>query len=174
MIQGYVIWLTGRPAAGKTTIAHGLEAALEKLAVPAELLDGDELRGWLSTDLGFTREDREIHIRRVVNIAKLLSRHGIVVIVALVSPYGTARQWARATLSNYIEVYVRCSFEKAASRDTKDLYRRALEGSLKHFTGVDDPYEEPVKPDVLVDTEIESAEVAVNRIVRELLRRCCS
>ena len=169
--KGFVIWLTGLPASGKTTIARILHARLKSMGYKVELLDGDSVRPWLSPEAGFTREDRLRHLRRVAYVSHLLARNGVIVICSFVSPYREARDAARRLIKDFIEVYVRCPLKVCMERDPKGLYRRALAGEIRHMTGVDDPYEEPENPEVVVDTSRlspeECAEIILRR-VREL------
>jgi adenylyl-sulfate kinase len=141
------------PGAGKTTIARALEGELRTEGVPVEVLDGDEIRAALSPDLGFSPADRELHNRRVIYLAKLLSRNGVVTIVSLISPYRTVRSAAREELGRFIEVWVKCSIEECIRRDPKGHYGRALGGKNPQMTGVQAPYEPPEHPELVVDTE---------------------
>lgn len=168
MRQGFVVWLTGLPASGKTTIARQLEPRLRDLSYPVEVLDGDEIRQNLSKGLGFSREDRETHLKRVTYVAKLLSRNGVAVIAALISPYRSIREYARQETTNFLEVYVKCSVETCAERDPKGLYKKASEGHIKDLTGPQDLYEEPSNPDLLVDTEEFTVNESVNMILNKL------
>ena len=161
-----VIWLTGLSGAGKSTIAKALACRLRAEGYPVEVLDGDEVRARLSSGLGFGREDREVHNRRVAYVARLLSRNGIVVVVPIISPYRHMRAAARSELTTFIEVFVKCSLAECIRRDPKGLYKRALAGEIRSFTGLDDPYEEPIHPEVVVDTEVEGVEACVEEIVR--------
>ncbi|MGA8855690.1 MAG: adenylyl-sulfate kinase [Candidatus Bathyarchaeia archaeon] len=153
MNQGVVVWLTGLPGSGKTTIARELEPKLRAMGRAVEVLDGDEIRQSLSKGLGFSREDRETHLRRVVYVAKLLSRNGVVVIAAFISPYRNIREYARKETTNFLEVFVKCSLQTCAQRDPKGLYKKASSGQIKDLTGPQDLYEEPLNPDLVVDTE---------------------
>ena len=166
--KGFVIWLTGLPAAGKTTLANALKEELQKVGKRVELLDGDEVRRWLSPEAGFTKEDRERHLMRVAYVSRLLARNGVVVIASFVSPYRRVRRRIREIVEKdvkFIEVYVRCPLEVAVERDPKGLYKRALAGEIKNFTGIDDPYEEPENPEVIVD----SSEMTLNEEVETVL-----
>jgi adenylylsulfate kinase len=166
--EGFVVWLTGLPASGKTAVARRLDTELRKRSVGVEVLDGDEVRRNLSPELGFSKEDRETHAKRVVYVGKLLSRNRVAVIVALISPYRAFREYARKQIERFVEVWVKCSLQTCIERDPKGLYKKALNGQIKNFTGVQDPYEEPVNPDVTVDTENETVEESVRRILSKL------
>jgi len=169
--EGFVIWLTGLPASGKTAIARGVELELRKRGMRVEVLDGDEVRRSLSPELGFSREDREIHAKRVVYIGKLLSRNGVAVIVALISPYRAFREYARKQIERFIEVWVKCSLQTCIKRDPKGLYRKALRGEITNLTGLQDTYEAPLNPDIVVDTEKETLRESVEKILSKLERR---
>jgi adenylyl-sulfate kinase len=166
--KGFVVWLTGLPASGKTAIARGLKAEIRGRGMRVEVLDGDKVRRKLSPELGFSKEDRETHAKRVVYIGELLSRNGIAVIVALISPYRVIRKYAREQLERFIEVWVKCSLQTCIERDPKGLYKKALHGEITNFTGIQDPYEEPLNPEVIVDTEKETIEDGVKRILSKL------
>ena len=168
MREGFGVWLTGLPASGKTTIARALEKELRRRGLRVEVLDGDEVRRNLSPDLGFTKKDRETHARRVAYVAKLLVRNGVAVIVGLISPYRNFRAHARKQIGNFVEVWVRCPLEECMRRDPKGLYERALRGEISDLTGIQDPYEEPLNPEVTVDTSKESVEESVNKIIKKL------
>jgi len=168
MNSGFVIWLTGLSGAGKTTIADVLAPKLTKLGFRVERLDGDEVRRQLSPELGFSKEDRETHAKRVVYVSKLLSRNGVAVIVALISPYRSFRAFARQEIENFVEVYVKCSVETCAKRDPKGLYKKAFKGEIKDMTGLQDPYEEPLDPEVIADTEQGSPGLNVEKILDTL------
>jgi adenylylsulfate kinase len=168
-----VIWLTGLPASGKTSIAKALYPRLKELGFKVELLDGDIVRKELSPELGFTKQDREIHARRVVYLSKILSRNGIIGIVSLISPYRDFRRYARSetnTNNNFYEVYVKCSLETCITRDPKGLYKKALSGEIKDLTGLQDPYEEPDNPEIIVDTEKQTLDECVNEIIYKVLK----
>jgi adenylyl-sulfate kinase len=162
---GFVVWLTGLSGAGKSTLAHALEARLHAAGHKVEVLDGDSIRQHLSQGLGFSREDRDINIRRIAFVANLLARNGVVVIVAAISPYRAARDEARAAIGRFLEVHVQCSIDELVRRDTKGLYARALEGSLANLTGVSDPYEEPLAAEVTVRTDLESLDQSVSKVL---------
>ena len=162
------MWLTGLPGSGKTTIARELEPELKKLGWPVEVLDGDEIRQNLSKGLGFSREDRETHLKRVTYVAKLLSRNGVAVIAAFISPYRNIREYAQKETTNFVEVFVKCSVEACAKRDPKGLYKKASAGQIKDLTGPQDLYEEPVQPDLVVDTERLNLRESVDTILAKL------
>jgi adenylyl-sulfate kinase len=168
---GFTVWLTGLSGAGKSTIAARLASQLGALGRGVEVLDGDEVRTHLSKGLGFSREDRDTNIARIAFVASLLSRHGVAVITAAISPYAEARVAARERIGNFLEVHVHCSLDELVRRDVKGLYKRALAGEVPHFTGVSDPYEAPEHPDVLVDTANETVEESVAKIVSALRAR---
>lgn len=168
--KGIVLWLTGLSGAGKTTIARGLERKLKGYGYLVEVLDGDVIRTNLSKGLGFSREDRDINIRRIGFVANLLSRNGVVVIVAAITPYRAARDELRKTTENFIEVYVNAPLEICEARDIKGLYAMARAGEIRAFTGIDDPYEEPRNPDIVCYTSIESIKQSITKVIAELER----
>lgn len=169
--RGICIWLTGHPCSGKSTIAKSLSEKLIERGRDVEILDGDIVRNFLNKDLGFTKEDRLENMRRVSVLADLLTKHGVDVIVALVSPYREGRNRARKLLPLFVEVYVKASLETCEKRDVKGMYKMAREGKIKNFTGIDDPYEEPLNPEIVCDTEKEKVEESVNKIVKFLEER---
>lgn len=160
--------MTGLPGSGKTTIARELEPELKKRGWPVEVLDGDEIRQNLSKGLGFSREDRETHLKRVTYVAKLLSRNGVAVIAAFISPYRNIREYARKETTSFVEVFVKCSVEACAKRDPKGLYKKASTGQIKDLTGPQDLYEEPLQPDLVVDTERLNLRESVDTILAKL------
>jgi adenylyl-sulfate kinase len=169
--KGFTLWLTGMSGAGKSTISDQLVARFREAGAKVELLDGDIVRTNLSQGLGFSREDRDINIRRIGFVAELLSRNGIIVIVAAISPYRDTRDEVKAKIGNFLEVFVDCPVEVLAERDVKGLYKRALAGEVTKFTGISDPYEPPLHPDVTVPTHCETVEESVAKIWSELERR---
>jgi len=171
MGNGFTIWLTGLSGAGKSTIAQRLDEELEARGRAVEVLDGDVIRTNLSKGLGFSREDRDENIARIAFVASLLTKHGAVVITAAISPFAEARAKARERIGAFVEVYVRCSIHELTRRDVKGLYAKALRGEIKNFTGVSDPYEAPENPDVVVDSEVETVDESVEKVLRELERR---
>jgi len=171
MERGFVVWLTGLSGAGKTTISERLAPVLRDRGLNVEVLDGDVVRRNLSKGLGFSKEDRDTNIRRIGFVAHLLQRNGVAVVVAAISPYREVRDEVRAQVGDFVEVYVRCSLPELTRRDVKGLYEKALRGEIANFTGVSDPYEEPERPEVLIDTERESPEESVGRILATLEQR---
>ncbi len=167
-MAGFVVWFTGLPSAGKSTLAQKLEKALRRRGLDVEVLDGDEVRKRLTKGLGFSKEDRDENIRRITYVAHLLARNGTVAITAAISPYRAIRDEARAEIERFVEVYVKCPLEVCIQRDVKGLYRRALAGEIPNFTGVSDPYEEPLRPEVTIETDRETPEVGVERILSTL------
>jgi adenylyl-sulfate kinase len=165
---GFTIWLTGLSGAGKSTLADALEHHLRERGHDIEVLDGDIVRTHLSKGLGFSREDRNTNIKRIAFVCGLLTRHGVVSITAAISPYREAREWARQEIGRFVEVYVKCPIEVCRQRDVKGLYKQVDEGKLKGFTGVDDPYEEPEHPDLVIETNKETVEESVTRILAKL------
>jgi len=155
-VTGTTLWLTGLSGAGKTTIAHAVAAELRAAGRAVEVLDGDELRRGLSAGLGFSREDRDTHVYRVGFVAELLARHGVIVLVPVIAPYADTRDEVRAQHdahgTGYLEVHVATPFPECARRDVKGLYAKAAAGEITALTGVDDPYQEPDKPDLRLDT----------------------
>ncbi len=166
--RGLTIWLTGLPSAGKSTIAQELAKRLEVQGYPVEVLDGDEIRLRLSKGLGFSKADRDEHIRRIAYVARLLTQAGAFAIVAAISPYRSLRDEARAEVQRFMEVYVTCPLEECIKRDVKGLYEKALRGEIRNFTGVSDPYEPPLRPEVTVETHRERLEESVAKILRAL------
>ena len=168
MSKGVTIWFTGLSGAGKSTIALILEKRLRKLGAKVEVLDGDVVRTNLSKGLGFSREDRDTNIKRIGFVCNLLTRNDVIAISAAISPYREVRDYNRQLIGNFLEVYTRCSLEQCIERDTKGLYKKAIAGEIKEFTGISDPYEEPLNPEVLVDTDKETAEQSAEKVFNKL------
>lgn len=166
---GFTIWFTGLSGAGKSTLARAVENYLRALDRSVEVLDGDVVRTHLSKGLGFSREDRDTNIKRIAFICNLLTRNGVVSIAAAISPYHEAREWARNEIGNFVEVYVKCPLEVCRQRDVKGLYKQVEEGKIKGFTGVDDPYEEPEHPELVIETDKETVDASVKRILTRLV-----
>ena len=170
--KGFTLWFTGLSGAGKTTISKLVEDELRTRGSRLEILDGDVVRENLSKGLGFSKEDRDTNIRRIAFVADLLSRNGVPVITAAISPYREIRAEARELMGErFIEVFVKASVEVCAERDVKGLYEKAFKGEIKEFTGVSDPYEEPLDPEITLDTESESAEESASRLIALLEER---
>jgi adenylylsulfate kinase len=168
MQKGFTVWFTGLSGSGKTTISNELVKAINKNGRNVEVLDGDLVRTNLSKGLGFSKEDRDINIRRIGFVAHLLTRNGVAVICAAISPYKAIRNENRKLIGNFVEVYVKASVEECAKRDVKGLYEKAFSGEIKEFTGVSDPYEAPDNPEVVCDTENETVEESTQKIVKKL------
>ncbi len=167
-MKGFTLWFTGLPSSGKSTLARQVEEILLERGMNVEVLDGDEVRENLSKGLGFSKEDRDINIRRIGFVAKLLSRNGAVAITAAISPYREVRDEMRRAIGRFVEVYVQCPIEVLTERDVKGLYKKALAGEIKHFTGVDDPYEAPAKAEIVIESDKESVEESVAKIITTL------
>jgi ATP sulfurylase/adenylyl-sulfate kinase len=170
MSKGFVVWFTGLSGAGKSTIANELKAELERRGRHVELLDGDEVRTHLSKGLGFSKEDRDTNIRRIGYVARLVARSGGVAITAAISPYREVRDEMRRQTPGFVEVFVRCPIDTLVERDTKGLYRKALAGEIANFTGVSDPYEEPLQAEVVCDTSVETLAQSVAKVLEALGR----
>lgn len=174
MRNGLTLWFTGLSGAGKTTLNRAVYERLAQRGLPVESLDGDEVRRNLGRGLGFSKEDRDENIRRIGYVAGLLTRHGVLVLVSAISPYGAVREEVRQSIGEFAEVYVNAPVEVCEHRDVKGLYRRARSGELKGFTGVDDPYEAPQHPEVECRTDLETVEESVEKIMRYLeVRLAC-
>jgi adenylylsulfate kinase len=166
--RGFTVWFTGMPSAGKTTASARLAAELKTRGFKVEVLDGDAVRTNLSQGLGFSREDRIINVKRIGFVCGLLSRNGCVAVAAAIAPYAEARDHNRVQIGDYVEVYVKCPLEVLIERDVKGLYKKALAGEIKNLTGLQDPYEEPENPEIVIETNRETPEQSVARIVRHL------
>jgi len=162
--KGFTVWLTGLSGAGKTTASRLLADRFRALGARVEVLDGDVVRKHLSNELGFCKQDREENIRRIGFLCELLSRNGVIVIAALISPYRKSRDDVRSRIATFIEVYCECPIEVLVERDVKGLYKEALAGRICHFTGVSDPYEAPIAPEVTIHSDYETPEESVTRI----------
>ena|SRR3972149_8657903 len=167
-MKGFTVWITGLPSSGKSTLARMLEKVLNDMDFHVEVLDGDEVRLRLSKGLGFSKEDRDENIRRISYVAKIVTRCGAVAITCAISPYREIRDEARREIGRFVEVYVKCTLEECISRDVKGMYKKALSGEIKNFTGISDPYEEPVNPEIVVETHKETQEESVNKIMNSL------
>ena len=162
---GFTAWFTGLPCSGKTTVADRVAEILTDRGLRVERLDGDLVRKGLTSDLGFSKEDRNENIKRVTFVAKLLSRNGVAVLATFVSPYRERRARSRSEIENFLEIYARCPVDTCIERDVKGMYKKALAGEIQDFTGVDDPYEEPENPELILDTDKESLEESVQKVI---------
>ncbi|MEE9270761.1 MAG: adenylyl-sulfate kinase [Candidatus Krumholzibacteria bacterium] len=167
-MKGFTLWFTGLPCSGKSTLARKVEEVLLERGVNVEVLDGDEVRENLSKGLTFSKEDRDINIRRIGYVCKLLARNGAVAIGAAISPYKAIRDEIRAQHDRFIEVYVKAPIDVLTERDVKGMYKKALAGEIKNFTGVSDPYEAPENPEILVETDKEDVDESLQKIIRTL------
>ncbi len=167
-MKGFTLWFTGLSGSGKSTLSQALEPVLLERGVKIEILDGDEVRTNLSKGLGFSKEDRDTNVRRIGFVANLLSRNNVVAITAAISPYAEIRDEIRARTANFVEVYTECSIDELTRRDPKGLYKKALAGEILNFTGVSDPYEAPENPEIVVNTETETLEESLDKIIRSL------
>ncbi|MBN1689333.1 MAG: adenylyl-sulfate kinase [Candidatus Omnitrophica bacterium] len=168
LLKGVTIWFTGLPSSGKSTIANILGRAFRKWGVKSEILDGDVVRTNLSKGLGFSKEDRDINIKRIGFVCHLLTRNDVVAIAAAISPYREIRDFNRRMIGNFMEVYVQTSLEECEKRDVKGLYQKARSGAIKGFTGVDDPYETPLAPEAVCETEKETPEESASKVIARM------
>ena len=166
--KGFALWFTGLSGSGKTTLARRMEAILQERNMKVEVLDGDIVRQNLSKGLGFSKEDRDTNIKRIGFVCKLLARNGVVAIGSAISPYREIRALVRQEIGDFVEVYVQCPLDVLIERDVKGLYKKALSGEIKNFTGISDPYEEPLKPEIVVNTSVESPEESARKIATKL------
>ena len=171
MSRGSTIWLTGLSGAGKTTLTNELVPRLRAQGLSVEVLDGDEVRTNLSKGLGFSKTDRDTNIRRIGYVSRLLSRNGVIVIVSAISPYRSTRDEVRCRIPQFVEVYMECPLDVLITRDVKGLYRKALAGEIPHFTGVSDPYEPPLAPEVTIHSDRETPDEGVEKVWRVLVDR---
>lgn len=170
MHKGFTLWFTGMSGAGKSTVSERVYARLKEHGARVEMLDGDVVRTHLSKGLGFSREDRDTNVRRIGFVAQLLSRNGVIAVVAAISPYREVREEVRRTIDNFVEVYVHCPVEVLAERDVKGLYKRALAGEIANFTGISDPYEPPANAEVTIDSSRETVEQSVEKVWAALVQ----
>jgi adenylylsulfate kinase len=165
---GVTIWFTGLSGAGKTTISEQVEAKLRKQGYKVEILDGDIVRTNLTKGLGFSKEDRDENIRRIGFVSHLLTRNGVIVIVSAISPYRAIREEVRQRIGNFVEVFVNAPLNVCENRDVKGLYKKARAGEIKGFTGIDDPYEEPLNPEIECRTDLEDLDESVAKVFTKL------
>ncbi|MGQ4876502.1 MAG: adenylyl-sulfate kinase [Promethearchaeia archaeon] len=163
--KGFTLWFTGLPCSGKTTLADAVAEDLRARGMKVERLDGDIVRKSLTRDLGFSKEDRKMNIERVTFVAKLLTRNGVAVLCTFVSPYNEIRERSRKEIGEYILVYVKCPVEICEQRDVKGMYAKARRGEIKGFTGIDDPFEEPINPEIVVETDKQTVEESKKIII---------
>lgn len=168
MNSGCTLWFTGLSGSGKSTVSQLVASRLQALGARVEVLDGDITRTLLCQGLGFSREDREENIRRIGFVCELLSRNGVIAIAAAISPYRASRDELRKRIPNFIEIHMNCPVEVLIKRDVKGLYKKALAGEIKQFTGISDPYESPVAPELTIDSSSESIESSVARVIHHL------
>jgi adenylyl-sulfate kinase len=166
--KGFTLWFTGLSGAGKTTLARLVDAELRGRGHNVEVLDGDVVRTNLSKGLGFSKEDRDTNIRRIGFVCNLLTRNGVVAIAAAISPYRAIRDEVRVQIGSFVEVYIACPIDVLAERDVKGLYKKALAGEIKNFTGIDDPYEEPFNAEIVIHSDSETPEQSAARIIARL------
>lgn len=166
--KGVTIWFTGLSGAGKTTISHQVELKLREQGYKLEVLDGDIVRTNLTKGLGFSKEDRDENIRRIGFVSNLLTRNGVIVIVSAISPYRAIREEVRGKISNFVEVFVNAPLSVCEGRDVKGLYKKARSGEIKLFTGVSDPYEAPLNPEIECRTDLEELDESVNKVLQSL------
>jgi adenylyl-sulfate kinase len=166
--EEFTVWFTGLPCAGKSTLARLVERKIRERGFPVIVLDGDEVRTWLTAGLGYSREDREENIRRIARLAMFQNRAGVATITAAISPYRRTREDARRMIGRFVEVYVDCPLQVCEQRDVKGLYKRARSGEIQRFTGVSDPYEPPLAPEAVVKTDRDSPEECAARIVERI------
>ncbi|MEM8777367.1 MAG: adenylyl-sulfate kinase [Cyanobacteria bacterium P01_G01_bin.49] len=166
--RGVTVWFTGLSGAGKTTITRALEAKIREAGYPLEVLDGDVVRTNLTKGLGFSKEDRDENIRRIGFVSHLLTRNGVIVFVSAISPYRAIREEVKQKIGDFVEVFVNAPLGVCEERDVKGLYKRARAGEIKSFTGIDDPYEPPLNPEVECRTDLETLEESVNKVWQKL------
>ncbi len=166
--RGVAVWFTGFSGAGKSTIATALTKELKSQGYGIEVLDGDEIRENLTKGLGFSKEDRDTNIRRIGFVAKLLARNGVIVLVPVISPYRSIREEMREQIGHFVEVFVNAPIEVCEQRDVKGLYKKVRAGEIKQFTGIDDPYEPPLNPEIECRTDLEELDESVAKIVNKL------
>lgn len=166
--KGFTLWFTGLSGSGKTTLSKMIAERLRRHGAKVEVLDGDVVRQHLSKGLGYSKQDRDENIRRIGFVCELLSRNGVIAIAAAISPYREVREEVRAKIQHFVEVYTCCPLEVLIQRDVKGLYKKALAGEISNFTGISDPYEPPLNPEVIVYTDRETPEESAEKIWRKL------
>jgi len=168
---GCTLWFTGMSGSGKSTLSEMLATRLRAMGARVEVMDGDVVRTQLCRGLGFSKEDREENIRRIGFVCELLSRNGVIAIAAAISPYRAGRDELRSRIPNFIEIYMHCPVEVLVERDVKGLYKKALAGEIQNFTGISDPYESPLQPEITIDSSRETPEESVAAILRIMEQR---
>ena len=166
--KGFTLWFTGLPSSGKSAVADRVAEILREKGQKVERLDGDIVRKSLTRDLGFSKKDRDENIRRVTFVAKLLTRNDVAVLTSFISPYRGVRAYAREEIGNFIEVYVKCPLEVCIERDSRGMYRKAIKGEIKEFTGISDPYEEPLNSEIILETDKETLEESASKVIQKL------
>jgi len=166
--KGVTLWFTGLPCSGKSAVADRVAEILRERGLRIERLDGDIVRKSLTRDLGFSKKDRDENIRRITFVAKLLTRNGVIVLTSFISPYRKVRAYACEEIGSFIEVYVKCSLDVCIKRDVKGMFEKAIKGEIKEFTGISDPYEEPLDPDILLETDKEELEESAAKVIEKL------
>jgi len=166
--KGFTAWFTGLPCSGKSTIADATAEELRQMGLKVERLDADIIRKHLWRELGYSKEDRDENIRRAAYLAQLLTRNGIAVLTSFISPYQETRDYARKQIGSFVEIYVKCPVEICIQRDRRGMYRKALAGEIPNFTGVSDPYEEPLNPEVIIESDREPVKQSVARVIAKL------
>jgi adenylylsulfate kinase len=167
-VGGFVVWFTGLPSSGKSTVADAVAEELRKTREKVERLDGDTTRKIFWPELGFSKEDRDKNIERVISLSQLLVRNNVAVLTAFISPYWDIREKARREIGGFIEVYVKCPLGVCRQRDTRGMYRQAMEGTITNFTGISAPYEEPRNPDLVIETDIETVEESARKVLNKI------
>jgi adenylylsulfate kinase len=166
--KGVTLWFTGLSGSGKTTISRLVEKKLKSASINVEPLDGDILRHHITSELGFSKSDRQKNLERAAYIAKILTRNDIIVLASFISPYKSMRDYCKKEVGSFVEIYVKCSIEECIRRDVKGLYKKALNGEIERFTGISDPFEQPEKPDLVLETDKETARESAAKVVSYL------
>jgi adenylylsulfate kinase len=166
--EGFTLWFTGLPCSGKSAVGDRVAEILKEKGHRVERLDGDVVRQDLTRDLGFSKKDRDENIRRVTFVAKLLSRNGVAVLTSFISPYREMRDRARKETTNFVEIYAKAPLEVCIQRDVKGMYQKAIRGEIKEFTGISDPYEEPLNAEIVLETDKETVDESVRKVLLRL------
>jgi adenylylsulfate kinase len=167
-MKGFTVWFTGLPCSGKSSVADKVAEKLKEKGLKVERLDGDIVRKHLTHDLGFSKEDRDENISQVTFVAKLLTRNGVAVLASFVSPYRERREKSRKEIGDFVEVYVKCPLEICMKRDIKGMYKKAINGEITNFTGINDPYEEPIDPEIIIEADKETIDESANKVLKKL------